>query len=189
MKHLIRCICIFAMLSMMCLSGCTRYGTENKKPSQSDTFQRAETGAENQQTSLPGTAPNDKDDSLTETNEEAMTVQAIEIIVDGQKFEISLYDNETARAFANTLPLTLEMKELNGNEKYHYLDKPLPTDSSRVESISCGDLMLYGSDCIVLFYKKFSTPYSYTKIGKVNDPEGLEQVLGKGSVTITFQIK
>ena len=118
-----------------------------------------------------------------------MTVQAIEIIVDGQKFEISLYDNETARAFANTLPLTLEMKELNGNEKYHYLDKPLPTDSSRVESISCGDLMLYGSDCIVLFYKKFSTPYSYTKIGKVNDPEGLEQVLGKGSVTITFQIK
>ena len=97
--------------------------------------------------------------------------------------------SENAKAFIKMLPLTLSMEELNGNEKYHYLDKPLPTDSSRVESISCGDLMLYGSDCIVLFYKKFSTPYSYTKIGKVNDPEGLEQVLGKGSVTITFQIK
>ena len=35
----------------------------------------------------------------------------------------------------------------------------------------------------------FSTSYSYTKIGKVNNPEGLEQLLGTEAVTIIFQIK
>ena len=115
--------------------------------------------------------------------------QAIEMIVNGHKFEISVYDNETAKAFCSVLPLTIEMKELNGNEKYHYLNTRLPSVASTVERISCGDLMLYGSDCIVLFYKNFSTSYRYTKIGKVNNPEDLERVLGTQTVTITFQIR
>ena len=34
--------------------------------------------------------------------------------------------------------------------------------------------MLYGSDCLVLFYKTFSTNYSYTKIGKVKEVDQLD---------------
>ncbi|MGN1235717.1 MAG: cyclophilin-like fold protein [Christensenellaceae bacterium] len=119
-----------------------------------------------------------------------MAKKAIEIVINGQEiFEMSLCDQETAKAFASSLPLTLEMKELNGNEKYHYLNEDLPSAPSKVETVSCGDLMLYGSDCVVLFYKNFNTSYSYTKIGKVNHPEGLEQALGTGSATVLFQIK
>ena len=69
------------------------------------------------------------------------------------------------------------MTELNGNEKYFYLDDALPTDASRPDGIRAGDLMLYGSECIVLFYESFSTAYSYTPIGRVQNPEGLTEAV------------
>lgn len=53
--------------------------------------------------------------------------------------------------------------------------------------IHAGDLMLYSNDCIVLFYKDFSTSYSYTPLGRITDTTGLENAVGKSSVRITFE--
>ena len=75
-------------------------------------------------------------------------------------FTVSLADTEAARELAKRLPLHLDMTELNGNEKYANLDKPLPAKAEKVHTIEAGDLMLWGSDCLVLFYKTFGTPYS-----------------------------
>lgn len=110
----------------------------------------------------------------------------IEITVNGHTFSGELYDNDTAKAFKERLPLTLDMSELNGNEKYCYLFDSLPTNSSRPSGIHTGDIMLYGSECLVIFYESFSTSYSYTPIGKINDPDGLAEVLGSRSVQVTF---
>lgn len=111
---------------------------------------------------------------------------SITVTVNGHAFSATLYDNETARAFKERLPLTLDMSELNGNEKYYYLPDSLPTNSSRPSAINAGDIMLYGGDCIVIFYESFSTSYSYTPIGKIDDPDGLAAALGSGSVRVTF---
>jgi hypothetical protein len=73
---------------------------------------------------------------------------------------ITLCDNATVQALTDKLPMTLEMEELNGNEKYYYFPDSLPSDSQRVGSIKAGDVMLFGSDCLVIFYKDFSTPRS-----------------------------
>ena len=116
-------------------------------------------------------------------------VCSMRITVGNKEFTATLYDTAAAQAFAELLPLTLNMSELNGNEKYNYISTTLPTKSERVGSINAGDIMLYGNNCIVLFYKSFSTSYSYTKIGKIDDVTGLAQVVGSGSVTVTFQIK
>lgn len=110
----------------------------------------------------------------------------IEITVNGHTFSAELYDNDTAKALMERLPLALDMSELNGNEKYCYLSESLPTNSSRPSGIHAGDIMLYGSDCLVIFYENFSTSYSYTPIGKINDPDGLAEVFGSGSVQVTF---
>lgn len=105
----------------------------------------------------------------------------------GRSFTATLEDNATARAFAALLPMTVTMSEMNGNEKYHYLSENLPTDSYRPGTIRNGDLMLYGSNCLVLFYETFSSSYSYTRLGRLDDPSGLASALGRGNVTVTFE--
>lgn len=102
-------------------------------------------------------------------------------------FIIALADTEAARELSGRLPLCLEMAELNGNEKYASLDSPLPSKAENVRRIEAGDVMLWGKDCLVVFYKSFETPYSYTRIGKIDNASKLADALGKGSVAVTFQ--
>lgn len=125
---------------------------------------------------------------LTERQE---TVQeqtdTMTITVNGTDFEAELYDNESAKTLQNMLPLTLNMQELHGNEKYYYFDTPLPSEEQSVSRINEGDIMLYGDNCLVLFYKSFSTSYRYTKIGHITDTEGLVDALGSDNVTVSFE--
>ena len=103
-------------------------------------------------------------------------------------FSATLADTDTARAFAALLPMTLDMDELNGNEKYHYLSSDLPTAATRYDTIENGDLMLWNGNCVVLFYKTFSSGYSYTPLGKLDDPAGLAAAVGGGGVQVTFTL-
>lgn len=119
---------------------------------------------------------------------EVHAMQTLQIHVESQSFAAILYDNDTTRALIKNLPLTITMSEMNGNEKYHYLSESLPTHASRPAGIRAGDLMLYGSDCLVLFYKSFSTSYNYTPLGRIDDPAGLSEALGTGDVQVSFQI-
>ena len=111
----------------------------------------------------------------------------ITLSVGEHSFEAILYNTPAAAALWEQLPITVTMQELNGNEKYYNLPAPLPTDSSNPETIHIGDLMLYGSDCLVLFYQSFATPYSYTPLGRLINPAELTQALGSGNTEITFQ--
>lgn len=81
------------------------------------------------------------------------------------------------------------MTELNGNEKYFDVSENLPANPSNPGKINSGDLLLYGSKTVVLFYKTFSTSYSYTKLGKIDNPSGLAEALGSGNVVITIELK
>ena len=112
----------------------------------------------------------------------------MEIVINGQSFTASLEDNETSQAFLNLLPLKLDMQELNGNEKYCFLSEPLPSDPTSISTIEAGDVMLYQDDCIVIFYETHSTSYKYTWIGKIEDAEGIAEVMSKGSVAVDFRI-
>lgn len=120
-------------------------------------------------------------------HEEVNYSMNIRILIGDRSFACTLYENETTYAFIEQLPLTITMNELNGNEKYYYLDHSLPTNSSRQEEIHAGDLMLFGNDCLVLFYEDFNTSYSYTAIGYVNEPNQLADVLGRGSIQVVFE--
>jgi hypothetical protein len=104
-------------------------------------------------------------------------------------FTATLYDNATATAFKGMLPMTVKMSELNGNEKYFDLSVKLPTNASDPGKIQSGDLMIYGSNTLVLFYRTFSTSYSYTRLGRINDTTGLAAAVGSASVTVTYELE
>lgn len=103
-----------------------------------------------------------------------------------RRFAITLADNAAARAFAARLPLALDMSELNGNEKHADLREALPANASRPGTIRNGDLMLYGTNTLVVFYATFESSYSYTRLGRVDDPAGLPQALGRRGVRVVF---
>jgi hypothetical protein len=110
------------------------------------------------------------------------------IIGGTHRFAVTLEDNPTARAFAQMLPMTLDMPDLNDNEKHVRLPRRLPTNAVRPGTIRTGDLMLYGSDTLVVFYKTFPSSYSYTRIGRVTPGDGLVEALGPGSQRIGFAL-
>lgn len=112
--------------------------------------------------------------------------ETMNIQIGDKNFTVVLYDNESSKALLSQMPLTVNMGELNGNEKYYYLQDDLPTKSERVRTVNIGDLMLYGSNCLVLFYKTFSTSYSYTKLGYIENHAGLASALGTGNVKVIF---
>lgn len=159
------CIC-----GMLCLFPACGAGTD--APTQDPS------GEETQESSAPQSAS-----SVPEEE----TMLTVTISVGGNAFTATLYDNPAAKAFLELLPLTLDMRELNGNEKYFYLEQTFPTDASRPSGIHAGDLMLYGNNCLVLFYESFSTSYSYTTLGRIDNPEGLASALGSGGVQVTFR--
>jgi hypothetical protein len=103
-----------------------------------------------------------------------------------QRFAVTLADTAAARSFTAMLPLTLDMSDLNDNEKHIRLPKALPTSASRPGTIRSGDIMLYGPDTLVVFYLTFDSPYSYTHVGRVDDPRALQRALGPRGVRVSF---
>src|SRR4051794_36602026 len=66
----------------------------------------------------------------------------LKITVGTNTFNATVYNNATATAFKTKLPLTINMTELNGNEKYFDLPDNLPANASNPGMIQNGDLML-----------------------------------------------
>lgn len=124
-----------------------------------------------------------------DNNNKPIVSTKIKITVNSQIFTASLADTNSAKSFKEKLPMTISMLELNGNEKYYNLADNIPIQSSNPGTIQNGDLMLYGSNTLVLFYKTFSTSYSYTKLGTIDDARGLALALGSGNVRVTFEMQ
>lgn len=112
-----------------------------------------------------------------DNNEE---INNMKLYINEKEYIINLENNETVKELLNQLPLELNMQELNGNEKYTYLESDLPTNASNPKHINTGDVMLYGNNCLVIFYKSFNTSYSYTKIGHIDNLPNL----GKNDINI-----
>ncbi|MCE7067377.1 cyclophilin-like fold protein [Dyadobacter sp. CY326] len=113
----------------------------------------------------------------------------LRINIGSKAFTATLVKNPTVTAFKARLPLTVNMSELNGNEKLYNFPSNLPSNASNPGNIRNGDLMLYGSNVLVLFYKSFPTQYAYTRLGRIDNVSGLDAAVGAGNVTVTFELE
>ncbi len=125
--------------------------------------------------------------SVIETTEEENNIDEVnssmKVTINNKEYNLILEDSETVRKFIELLPKEFNMSELNGNEKYVYMEDSLPTNSSNPGHINAGDVMLYGDNCLVIFYKSFDTSYSYTRIGHIENLDNLDG----GSIRATFE--
>ena len=181
---------LFSIILCFCFSACNKQEDNTFIPQTGIDYEskdRKESGERHTETISESTTESIADiKNVSQDNSDTVTEQEIRISVGGQSFTAILADTKAAEEFAALLPLTMNMSELNGNEKYYYLDESLTTDSKVPDMIHTGDIMLFGSNCIVLFYEDFSTSYSYTPIVHIEDTNGLESALGSGNVTISF---
>ena len=104
-------------------------------------------------------------------------------------FTAKLYDNASARAIIEQMPLSLMMDDYASQEKVTVLPFDLPDASTeQPATINAGDLYLWSGNSLVLFFTTFSNSYSYVPIGYIEDAAGLADVLGSGGVTVMFDI-
>lgn len=83
--------------------------------------------------------------------------------------------------------LTISMSMYGGFEQVGSIGQRI-TNSDKQTTTSTGDIVLYSSSQIVIFYG--SNSWSYTRLGKIDLPDNkVKELLSKGDVTITLEIK
>ncbi len=122
-------------------------------------------------------------DNKDKEDNEMEKITSVNVIINNEKYQAIIEDNDTVEAFINILPQEFTMQELNGNEKYIYMDRTLPTNAVNPKHIEKGDIMLFGNNCLVIFYKSFDTNYSYTKIGHIDNLSDL----GSNDILVKFE--
>lgn len=115
---------------------------------------------------------------------ESDDIMSIKAIIDDTVVDIKLEDSNLANEFINLLPMELTMNELNGNEKYAYLNTTFNVKPTNPKHINKGDVMIYGNNCLVIFYKSFDTSYTYTKLGHIDNLPNLD----KDEINIKFEL-
>lgn len=112
----------------------------------------------------------------------------LKITVQSKEFSATLNNSEAARELIKMLPLDVNMTEHNGNEKYYVLPNTMPGRAESRGRVEAGDLMIWSSNYLVLFYADARTSYSYITLGKLDNPDGLHEAVGRGNVRVKFEL-
>lgn len=114
----------------------------------------------------------------------------LKITVNNEELIIELVDNEATQELINKLlkqDIVVNASEYDNFEKVGDLGFTLPSNDTKIKT-EPGDLMLYQSHQITLFYN--SNTWSYTRLGKVinKSPKELKQILGQEDVIMTLSL-
>ena len=111
------------------------------------------------------------------------STKRMNVTIDGKQYEMVLENNLAALDLMSISPLEIDMEDLNNNEKYYYLSYSLSDSDVYTGKVNSGDVMLYQTNCIVIFYEDVDSDYSYIKLGHIN---GLDE-LNNGQVKVLFE--
>lgn len=126
----------------------------------------------------------DKPASQTSVASKRGSQEMMRLMINGTEIEVTLEKNPTTKKLTAILPAEFMMQDLHHNEKYYDLPQSLPINAKTIGKIEAGDVLLYGENTLVIFYKSFETGYSYTRIGRITTIGNLADQLGKGEVTV-----
>ncbi|MCA0975576.1 hypothetical protein LCL99_13950 [Halomonas denitrificans] len=94
----------------------------------------------------------------------------IQVVLEGQTLAATLEDSPAARAFADLLPLELDLADYHGIEKIADLPVSLPTDDapSGIDP-EVGDITLYAPwGNLAIFYRDFGYARGLVRLGRID---------------------
>lgn len=126
-------------------------------------------------------------------NTDNKQVETMYIQVSGAKQAVwtaKLADNSSAAALRKLLQqgdLSLSLQDYGSFEKVGAIGSELPANDEQITT-EAGDLILYQSNQLVMFYG--SNSWSYTRLGKIQGVTQAEmrEILGSGNVSITLTL-
>ncbi|MCM1008433.1 MAG: cyclophilin-like fold protein [Ruminococcus flavefaciens] len=120
-----------------------------------------------------------------EESEEA-TEMKMKITVNGQELTATLYDNSTAKAFAEQIPATLPMLDLYGREMCYRFPNELPTDDVQYTGYEVGEIVYWPPrHSFVIMYAQNGEQFEMQKVGRIDS--GVEIFDGVGDIEVSFE--
>ena len=129
-----------------------------------------------------------QDDNQT-TKEDEIANMKLTLKIDGIEVDVIWTDNDSVKALKNLAKngLTINMSKYDGFEQVGSIGSTLPSSDTRITT-NPGDIVLYSSNQIVIFYD--SNTWSYTKLGHINlSKSELTDLLGDEDVVITLSLE
>lgn len=161
------------------LAACAEHKTTPLVSEQSS--QQEQSDIQNSNEVLENQSTNSQEPESSSSNTEASVTpdtgeQKVKLTIDGQEFDVTLYDTPAANALYDMLPLELTFEDFNGIEKIAYMDNELPTEGEADEfDPDVGDLCLYASwGNLSIFYKDFRNSNGLISLGHIDS--GMEVI-------------
>jgi len=125
------------------------------------------------------------------TDREGDSMNKINVSFNGYTYPATLADNSSAAAFAELLQdrggsVTIHMSDYGSFEKVGALGADLPRNDQQITT-AAGDIILYQGNQITIYYAQNS--WSFTRLGRLDDPAGLLDALGNGDADVTFALE
>lgn len=140
-------------------------------------------------TDEPSTTITTPSDDNQTTKEDETANMKLTLKIDGIEVDVIWSDNDSVRALKNLAKdgLTINMSMYGGFEQVGSIGSTLPSSDTRITT-NPGDIVLYSSNQIVIFYD--SNTWSYTKLGHINlSKSELTDLLGDEDVVITLSLE
>ena len=162
------------LLALMGLCACSAGQTESVSPTPS------EPETSEQETPEP---------QEPEDTEAAPKAAKLKITVGEYELLATFEDNSSAEEFQALLaqgPITVEMDDYGGFEKVGPLGTELARNDTQITT-EPGDVILYQGNQITIYYGVNS--WNFTRLARIDDPDGLREKLGDGTISVTFSLE
>lgn len=161
---------VLGVLLCFGLAACTEQKDPPIAPEQSSGQEQTPSQSDTENPELQPTDSQTQESSPSNTGTPETGERKLKLVIDGQEFDVTLYDTPAANALYDMLPLHLNFEDFNGVEKIAYLDNELPTEG---EPDGCdpdvGDLCLYAPwGNLSIFYHDFRYSNSLIKLGHID---------------------
>ena len=129
--------------------------------------------------------------NIINAEQEGETEKMLSMRIGNASVQVDWENNNSVNALkelCKNKPLTINLHMYGGFEQVGSIGSSLPTNDKQMTTTS-GDIVLYSSNQIVIFYG--SNSWSYTKLGKITNKtdDELSELLGKGNVTLTLSLE